>query len=91
MVERDVAKGVANFSAAFDIIGHNLCLKTTCVVVFQPLPYCVFKAIYRSNRTLLDFFNVKHVKCGVPQGSSLGPLVCSIFTNALNTMHASLS
>ena len=30
-----------------------------------------------------SFSNVKHVKCGVLHGSSLGPLLFSIFTNDL--------
>ena len=30
-----------------------------------------------------SFSNVKHVECGVPQGSSLGSLLFSIFSNDL--------
>jgi hypothetical protein len=35
-----------DFSAAFDIIYHNLLLKKHVLWLFNLLPYCVFRAIY---------------------------------------------
>jgi hypothetical protein len=63
-----------DFSAAFDIINHNLLRKC--------MHYC-FSPSAISGFFNGSFSNVKHVKCGVPQGSSLGPLLFSIFTNDL--------
>ena len=54
-------------------------------MAFQPLPYRGFRAIYWTQSIFFNgsFSNVKHVKCGVLQGSSLDPLLFSIFTNDL--------
>ena len=74
-----------DFSAAFNIIDHNLLLKKYMCYGFSTISWIQSDL---SNRTRRVFFNgrvsnVKHVKCCVPQGSSPGPLLFSIFTNDL--------
>ena len=77
--------GAVDFSAAFDIIDHNLLLKKRMCYGFSTSTSAIsWIQSYLSNRIQWVFFNgsfsnVKQVKCGIPQGSSLGPLLFSMF------------
>ena len=71
-----------DFSAAFDIIDPNLLLRKRMCYGFSNSAISWIQS-YQSNRTHRVFFNgsfsnVKDLKCGVPQGSSLGLLLFSI-------------
>ena len=60
------------------------CWKNVCVMVLHPLLYCDQTNL--SNRTQRVFFNgslsnITQVESGIPQGSCLGPLPFSNFTN----------
>jgi hypothetical protein len=72
-----------DFSAAFNIIDHNLLLEKRVFLALHPLLYCEL-----SNRPQSVFFNgslsnIIQVESGIPLGSCLGLLLFSIFTNDL--------
>jgi hypothetical protein len=74
-----------DFSAAVYIIDHSLLLEKCMCYGFTP-PATMWMKSYLSNRTQRVFFNgtlsnIIQVEAGIPQGSCLGPLLFSNFTN----------
>lgn len=84
---RLVGAVMLDFSAAFDLIDHKILLQKLECYGFTPSSLS-WMGSYLSNRKQRVFFigqysSTKTIHCGVPQGSCLGPLLYSIFTNDL--------
>lgn len=76
-----------DFTAAFDVIEHKLLLEKLVCYGFKPSA-ATWMESYLMDRSQRVFFNGSYsnsvlVESGIPQGSCLGPLMYSVFTNDL--------
>ncbi len=76
-----------DFSTAFDLIDHKVLLAKLCAYGFK-LNTMGWVKSYLYSRMQCIYFNgnfssSRYLECGIPQGSCLGPLLFSIFTNGL--------
>ena len=72
---------------SFDLVDHDILLKKLAIYLKNSSSVPFFKS-YLHNRTqcvLLHgcYSSKESVKYGVPEGSVLGPILCSLFTNEL--------
>ncbi|KAI8495038.1 hypothetical protein Bbelb_270240 [Branchiostoma belcheri] len=76
-----------DFSAAFDLVDYNCLLQKLACYGFSDMAVDWMDS-YLTGRSQCVHFNgsnssLKEIHCGVPQGSCLGPLLFTIYTNDL--------
>ena len=87
IITKIVAAILLDFSAAFDVIDHELFLKKLSAYGFSANAVSWMNG-YLINSMQCVYFNgsfsaTRNLECGVPQGHCLGPLFFSVFTNDL--------
>ena len=83
----------ADLSKAFDTISHDILLRKLDNLGIRGIANSWFHS-YLSNRTqYMEIFHHKSkyetIKCGVPQGSILGPILFLIYINDIKKLHTS--
>ena len=88
-MDRDLINGVLflDLKKAFDTVDHKSLLAKLELYGIQGVALNFFKS-YLTNRSQLCTVQrtnsqLKKIRCGVPQGSNLGPLLFSLYTNDL--------
>ena len=87
-IDEDKTDAVAfvDFRKAFDCVSHAILLHKLKFQFGVQGPLLSWLTVYLSDRTQFSVVNGQHstvlnVKCGIPQGSVLGPTLFALYTN----------
>lgn len=76
-----------DFSKAFDSINHRILISILNYIGFDARALCLFESylVNRRQQVVIDtsYSDFATLKCGIPQGSILGPILFSIYTSHL--------